>query len=497
MRFLTFILLIVIWSMQNTLAQDTLTLAFLAPSDTAKNPLKDEKRVIEKSAWENYDYLVVGKIAIAGNKITKRPIILRELDFKEGDTIRVANLEGRFKKNRNQIYNTTLFNDVALKIEGLKNNLVDVLVEVEERWYIFPAPIFEIADRNFNEWWNTHNRDLRRTQYGGFIEVKNFRGRKEKLKLWAQFGYTQKFDIGYDIPYLDKRRRVGMNVFASYANNREIFYQDSLNKQVFFRVGESFMRTRFKTGFGINFRPDIQHNHNWNVAFYRNTIADTVAIINPDYFLNAQTRQHYTQFSYTFTEDKRDIAVYPKSGHFFRANFTQIGLPLLGDNVNITALYANYTQYMPLGKRWFGVVNTRAKISLPLKQPYYNQQGNMGYGSSYLRGYEYDVISGQAFGLLRTAMRYQLFDKKFRNDLIKIRQLRTIPMAVYLKTYAELGYVHDQYYYEYNPLTNILLGSTGIGVDVLTFYDWFFGLEYSLTLQKKHGLFVSFGLNFD
>ncbi|MGB3014269.1 MAG: hypothetical protein WBB41_06595, partial [Candidatus Nanopelagicales bacterium] len=67
--------------MQNTLAQDTLTLAFLAPSDTAKNPLKDEKRVIEKSAWENYDYLVVGKIAIAGNKITKRPIILRELDF--------------------------------------------------------------------------------------------------------------------------------------------------------------------------------------------------------------------------------------------------------------------------------------------------------------------------------------------------------------------------------------------------------------------------------
>jgi hypothetical protein len=152
---------------------------------------------------------------------------------------------------------------------------------------------------------------------------------------------------------------------------------------------------------------------------------------------------------------------------------------------------------MPLGKHWFGVVNTRAKISLPLKQPYYNQQGNMGYGSSYLRGYEYDVISGQAFGLLRTAMRYQLFDKKFRNDLIKIRQLRTIPMAVYLKTYAELGYVHDQYYYEYNPLTNILLGSTGIGVDVLTFYDWFFGLEYSLTLQKKHGLFVSFGLNFD
>lgn len=443
------------------------------------------------------DYLVVGSIAIAGNKITKRPIILRELDFKEGDTIRVATIEERFKKNRNQVYNTRLFNEVVLKIEGLKNHLVDVLIEVEERWYIFPAPIFEIADRNFNDWWNTHHRDLRRTHYGGFVEIQNFRGRKEKLKLLAQFGYTQKFNMGYDIPYIDKRRQWGINVSGSYSNNREIFYKDSLNRQVFFSVGENFMRTRLRAGVGVNHRPDIQHFHNFSIDYYYNTIADTVAQINHNYFLDGRTIQHYAQLSYTFTEDKRDIAVYPKKGHYFRANFTQLGFPIWGDKLNISALYATYTRYQPLGKHWFGVANVRGKVSLPLRQPYFNQQGNMGYGSSYLRGYEYEVISGQAFGMLRTAMRYQLFDRKFKNDFLKIRQLRTIPMALYLKTYAECGYVHDQYYYEQNPLTNTLLGSTGLGIDMITFYDWFFSLEYSLTLQRRAGFFVSFGLNFD
>lgn len=445
----------------------------------------------------DYPYIVIKNINIKGNKVTKRPIILREMTFHSGDTVRLEELEKTFKQNRNNIYNTRLFNDVSLKIEQLKENIADIIVNVEERWYIFPAPIFEIADRNFNEWWNTHNRDLKRTQYGMFLGIDNFRGRKERVKLLAQFGYTQKFDVSYSIPYIDKKRQIGLNPFVSFSNNREIYYTTQDNKQVFFSDNEKMMRSRFKAGINLTYRPNIHESHNGSITYFYNTIADTVAKINPDYFLNGQTTQQYVQFFYSFTDDHRDIAAYPRSGYFLRAQVAQLGVPAIFSDISITSLYASYTRYIPLGKRWFGIANARGKLSFPAIQPYFNQQGGMGYGSSSLRGYEYSVIDGQMFGLLRTAMRYELLNKKFKNNIIKARQFRTIPLAIYLKTYAETGYVRDAYYYETNPLTNVLLGSTGLGIDVLSVYDWLCSLEYSVNLQGQHGFFISFSLNYD
>jgi hypothetical protein len=47
----------------------------------------------------------------------------------------------------------------------LKIRLI-LLVDVNERWYTFPVPIFELSDRNFNEWWQNYNHDFRRVNYG-------------------------------------------------------------------------------------------------------------------------------------------------------------------------------------------------------------------------------------------------------------------------------------------------------------------------------------------
>ncbi|MBL7837735.1 MAG: hypothetical protein JNM67_09475, partial [Bacteroidetes bacterium] len=90
----------------------------------------------------------VEKIDIIGNRRTKSSIILRELTFAEGDTI--LNWNYHAEQSRKQLINLFLFNEIKLSHDS---GIVKVIVT--ERWYLWPIPILDYADRNFNQWWLT------------------------------------------------------------------------------------------------------------------------------------------------------------------------------------------------------------------------------------------------------------------------------------------------------------------------------------------------------
>lgn len=449
------------------------------------------------SLSQQFDFLVINDISTIGNKRTKEHIIFRELDFNVGDTLFFSNIEQVFEENRNQVYNTRLFNDVSVQITANKAEKVSIVIAVEERWYIIPAIIFELTDRNFNEWWVTFNRDLSRTEYGFAFTHQNFRGRMEKLKLNVLFGYTKKFELSYKVPYIDKQRKMGINPYVSYIINREILYKTEANRRVQYRDPDRYIRKRFRVGTAVQRRPSIHSLHLFNFTYFNNTIADTVAVLNPDYFLDGRTQQQYLQLSYTFLNDYRDIAAYPLRGHFFRFFIEKAGIGIW-DDVNLLKIEASHTQYMDLGKRFFAVANARGKLSYPDRQPYFNQEG-LGFGSNTVKGYDFYIVDGQSFIILRSSLKYQLFDTKF-TLLKKVPQLRTIPVAAYLKTYGETAYVRDGYYFErfFNPLNNKWLTGTGVGIDLVTAYDNVFSVEYTYNVyDRQWGFFVNFAINYD
>ena len=76
--------------------------------------------------------------------------------------------------------------------------------------------IFQLADRNFNEWWENYNHDLSRVIYGLKLYQYNMRGRNETLTLTAQFGFIQRYELMYRIPYLDKRQKQGLIFQTDY-----------------------------------------------------------------------------------------------------------------------------------------------------------------------------------------------------------------------------------------------------------------------------------------
>ena len=79
------------------------------------------------------DRLVVEGFEILGNKVTKDPIILRELLFGIGDTILKMDLITAFHRSRENLLNTSLFNFVNLDAIHLPGNRIIVEITVTER----------------------------------------------------------------------------------------------------------------------------------------------------------------------------------------------------------------------------------------------------------------------------------------------------------------------------------------------------------------------------
>ena len=141
--------------------------------------------------------LQIREIIIKGNKKTKGYMILREIQFKAGDSININTLNESFQLARQQVYNTALFHEVAVSLAMLSAFQINVIVTVKERWYIFPSPLFQPVDRSLNEWLVKRNGDLSRVNYGVKFEHYNFSGRRDPLHLYVLNGYTKNLAFSY------------------------------------------------------------------------------------------------------------------------------------------------------------------------------------------------------------------------------------------------------------------------------------------------------------
>ena len=190
----------------------------------------------------------VDSIHIDGNKKTKVQIILRELSFKKGDTIH--NWSYHQAQSRKQLINLFLFNEIALRKVGNTIN-----IDVKERWYIWPKPELEYADRNFNQWWLS--KDPKRLIYGLNLEWYNLFGRNQTLTLNLINGYTKMAGVNYKVPYFNKKQTWGMQFVAQYSSNKEIWFKTANDKVQFFRDQDREMIRRSNAERSFMHRPQI------------------------------------------------------------------------------------------------------------------------------------------------------------------------------------------------------------------------------------------------
>ncbi len=425
----------------------------------------------------------IREIYITGNKKTKSYTIERELPFLRGDKVELKYLVEKFEIARQQLMNTALFHEVVVAVKSFEGYDVDVMVDVKERWYVFPIPYFKLVDRNLNQWWVEQNKSLERVNYGLKFTYYNFTGRKDKLRLWLINGYNRQIQMRYEQPYADKSLKHGYNIGFSYLKNREVNYATIDDKQAFVKR-DGFIRDQLQVNLEYVYRPALRTRHTFKLIYTDEKVGDTVVQLNPGYFNAGMRRIRFPELSYTLDYQFVDYIPYPQDG--FMGDFTFAKQGFHKDlNVWSFAAKANYSR--KFAPKMSYTVQANASVKFPFNQPFYARR-LLGFGDNYLRGLEYYVVDGVAGGLLRTTLRREMFKVTIGNPVKS--NLRSIPFRFFLKTYADIGYVYSRDSGPTNQLSNRMLYTCGLGVDVVTIYDFVMRFEFSLNQLGQNGLFL-------
>ena len=111
------------------------------------------------------DKLIIKKLKYLEIK-TKKNIITRELSIEEGSEVLKEDFISILMEDERKVINTDLFNEVEFSFDIIEENLVLLNIKVIESIYWIPNLIFELSDRNFNDWWVNFNHNFNRINYG-------------------------------------------------------------------------------------------------------------------------------------------------------------------------------------------------------------------------------------------------------------------------------------------------------------------------------------------
>ncbi|MEQ8623467.1 MAG: hypothetical protein RJQ00_13770 [Vicingaceae bacterium] len=445
--------------------------------------------IVRDSAFNVSNKKIVESIQLVGNKVTKAKIIKRELTFDLRDTLGNDEFIVALEQSRKNILNTSLFNFAKIDIAMLDSNRVLLVINLVERWYIFPLPIFEIDDNNFNIWWR--DKDFSRINYGIQATHENFTGRKDKLSITAKYGFTERYRIRYNIPYIDKKQKSGLSFSFSYNRRDEIVYTTLGNERLQYKNKNNDALRNYSGGISYQLRKKIFNTHTFGVEYDYNSVVDSVVILNPNYLGGSSTKSEFISLFYSFTNDKRDSRNYPLKGHYFNFNVRKYGLGLIENTVDLTNFQVHFKKFVPLSPRFYFAGSIRGVVAANNNQPYLLQNG-LGYSSFSIRSYEYYVIDGQDIGLAKFQLRYQLLKPRSTDIGILSDRIGKFHYAFYLGIFSDFGYVQDNTGFQNNDLANSMQYGSGIGLDFVSYYDIVIRSEFSINKFGESGFFFHF-----
>ena len=423
-------------------------------------------------------------IVITGNNRTREATILRELSFQEGDEYALNILVDKFAETKQQLMNTGMFRSVIVSLKSLQGYDVYVSITVVERWYIYPIPFIRVVDRNFNEWVVKQGMNLNRVNYGIKLTHNNTTGRNDKLELYFVNGFTKQVAVRYNNLFLDKAMKWALDFNVAWGKNHEVAYNTINDKQVAYKNNDEFVQSFLRTGIQVSYRRAIKTKHTFGFSYHYDNVDDTLFHMNPSYSRQNKVIR-YPELSYTLRHNNVDFIPYPKKGYI-----GEVGLVKRGFNpqLNLWQLTTKGSAYWPLNDKYIFNLRLVGVLKAPFRQSYITKH-LMGYGDMYMQGYEYNVIDGVAGGYGKVVLARQLINTAVRIPSKKIERLNHMPIAVYAKTYGNMGYVYDPKP-GYNQLKNRVLYSSGVGLDFVLLTNFVFKLEYSFNQFGQKGIYL-------
>jgi outer membrane protein assembly factor BamA len=297
----------------------------------------------DKVYYDSIPKLRLRNIFINGNKKTKDYIILREMELKPGDSIPIIYFLDMMEKDRQHIYNTTLFAEVTIEPLLINAFDFDIYIKVKERWFIYPLPELKFVDGNLNKWLMHYKGDLNKVNYGIKFIHYNLTGRKDQLALHLLNGYTKIISVNYKAPYANPDLTNGFSVGASFVESREIAYRSSYDNELVFYKKNDFVKTGWDINLGYSIRKGLKLSHFFNASYTHLRVDDSVITpkYNQSYFNKPVAKAEFVDLMYKLRYVDLNNVLYPLKGISASLSFGKRGLGLTG-GINSFYIVAEY-----------------------------------------------------------------------------------------------------------------------------------------------------------
>lgn len=409
-------------------------------------------------------YGVIDTIIVLGNEKTKESVILREMTLKPG----MEATQEAIEFDRSRIYSIGLFTRVEISIVpfGQKNVLI---VDVSERWYIIPLPIFGFRDG-----------DPKKPFYGVGVLHNNFRGMNQKLFGSVVFGYNPSLALQYADPWIDRENDLYFTGSLSYFRIRNRSTTAILNTNNFDELHYDINTTLGK-------RFNLYNTAGINLGFQIVEVTEH----RPGRTVNPSGSDKFIYATASFTHDSRDLRDYTTQGTYFNAYVTKYGF---GETVlSFTRLGADLRRFTPLplsftlATRAFGSIVSGGVI------PTY-ARSYFGYGER-IRGFFKDVLEGENIAGASAELRWPLVNPR----VVHFTAIDLPPefavwrFGISLELFADAG---TTWFRSGTLSLNTVAAGYGGGVVFLLPYDVVVRTEYAWNRYGRGQLIVDFRASF-
>ena len=440
------------------------------------------------------EYYFISEITVKGNKQTKLNTILRELPFKRGDIVKASAIDKLMEQGRENITNLSLFNSVSISktIYDLDVNSkyhdTQISIVLYERWYYWPRVNFKLEERNFSSW--IKNPDWHNITLETGVAIKNVAGKNQSFKTLLTSGFNKGFKFDYSNLSLDKQGKHFFGISFSRLYSRVQNVSIVNNAPFYIKSSSSFLNSNYSASISYTFRQKLRMLHNLKLQFAYTELDSAVLLHNPNYWGTPDLYRRSYSIEYDLIIDERDNIQYPLKGYYIYNSLS--GYASNKMEVKYMQLKGDYHYYTSLFNHFY--ISTRVQYGLSKS----NLQGYIfnkaiGYNNINLRGYEFYIADGQHYFLFSPTAKYNFLPKTYYNlkFLSSLPRFSNIHLALYGKVFSDLGYAWHKHATIENGLSNKVLHSWGLGVDVVSYYDITLSLDYSFNNLGKHGFFIS------
>lgn len=399
---------------------------------------------------------IVGAIIIGGNDHTKEFVILREMSLQPGMVITQQLLE----YDQNRIYSLGLFNRVQITPISAESARADLHIEVSERWYLFPYPIFGLKDRDWGK-----------AFYGAGVVHNNFRGRNEKL-----FG---SFALGYDPSFSAAYRNSFLDAAGMYSIDGRITYNRVRNKSLQARqTTGDFEEHHYMVALSIGRRIGIAHLFWFGGAFEEVRVGEYA----PNRTLSLDGIDRYPSVTFGFMYDTRDLREYPSHGSYRRFSATKLGIP--GDLLDLVRYAGDLRQFLEVTTGLGVAGRVFTDLVAGGRTPLYNRV-YFGYNER-IRGHFSEVMEGE--NILGASAEFHLTLLEPRYGVIGFlpREFSVWRFGVNAAIFADAGTV----WFRDEPLAlDDVAKGYGVGLHILLPYSFVVRVEYGWN-EARRGEFI-------